>query len=427
MFSKVHKKLTFLCIGLIVSVLTIMSLIYLIVSERNLKESHLFSFQNDTNTIMTNISRYEIMTPYWFNVLEFNEKYMVSIYDNNIPLWICNRFQDPQRDALFEETYKEYMTRYQNYYEGSYWNSYPATFSFTSKITKQTYFSYFNIIEKENTKLTVFVLYPLHNLERQIINQRFYFLLIDLIAIFILSHLAYFLTLKILNPIEENRKEQSRFIASASHELRTPLAVILSSSNACRRANEQERDIFLHTIETEGIRMSRLITDMLTLAKADSLVWSINKVPVDLDTLLLNSYESFESLTQEKNIDLRIILPDESIPPCHCDADRISQVMAVFLYNALSYTPSGGYIHIILTVSDKYAQIQVKDSGIGIPDEEKNRIFERFYRVDSSHNEKEHFGLGLCIAAEIIQAHHGSIKIKDTPGGGSTFLCKLPL
>lgn len=185
-------------------------------------------------------------------------------------------------------------------------------------------------------------------------------------------------------------------------------------------------------MEKESARMARLIEDMLTLASADSHSFSIRKETAELDTLLLDSFEAFESMARQQGILLRIQLPEDPLPACVCDGQRIAQVIAILLNNALSYhrkadSPSDErWVCLSLNHADGWFLLTVADNGPGIPDGEKKRIFERFYRTDPSRGKKEHFGLGLCIAKEITDAHGGYLQVKDTAGGGSTFLLKLP-
>ena len=173
--------------------------------------------------------------------------------------------------------------------------------------------------------------------------------------------------------------------------------------------------------------MSRLINDMLTLSGTDSSHFTIQKTDVELDTLLLSAYEKFESLAREKEISLHISLPDALIPPCPCDQGRMEQVLSILIDNALSYTPSGGKISLSLQSSSNQLMLRVADTGMGISDSEKKAVFDRFYRCDKSHKDKNHFGLGLCIAQEIIHLHKGRLWVEDTPGGGATFVIVLGL
>ena len=188
-----------------------------------------------------------------------------------------------------------------------------------------------------------------------------------------------------------------------------------------KQASQEEAAHFAETIETEGKRMGRLIEDMLALSGTDSSRFAIHQTPVELDTLLLSAYEKFEPLARKKNISISISLPDEMIPPCPLDKERIEQVLSILLDNAISYTPEEGKISLSLQASNDKLLLQVKDNGIGIPDAEKEAVFDRFYRCDQSHKDKSHFGLGLCIAQEIIHMHKGKIFVTDTPGGGAAF------
>ena len=158
---------------------------------------------------------------------------------------------------------------------------------------------------------------------------------------------------------------------------------------------------------------------MLALANADNKSWSILKSPCELDTLILDTYEKYEPLLREKKISIEAVLPEEVLSPCKCDSSRISQVLGILLDNSASYVPAGGKVWIGVEEKEKYFKLYVKDNGPGIPDERKESVFLRFYRADSSRKDKQHFGLGLCIAKEIVTLHHGSIKVF----GKSAFFC----
>ena len=221
---------------------------------------------------------------------------------------------------------------------------------------------------------------------------------------------------KMIRPLETSRKKQTEFIASASHELRSPLAVIQSSVSAMDNAPGEETQHFISVIQKECSRMARLINDMLSLANADNHSWNLLTSPCELDTLLLETYEKYEPLANSKNLHLNIRLPEEPLPPCRCDASRVSQILAVLLDNALSYVPENGQITLSVRKENSFFFLTVTDNGPGIPDSAKEAVFQRFYRADASRHDKQHFGLGLCIAKEITLLHHGTISVTDTPG-----------
>lgn len=424
MFQKVRFRLASLCAGITIFILLAMSLGYLYISERNLRTNSYVSFRNDMNTLVSNLEQQTVITHEWLNKIEDNGKYQIHIIDNGVPFLFNERSTEEQQQIF--KTAMEYYNRNFETGSASSYTSIHTEFRFSSTGTgKNDYYACVVTSERNSGIFQVVILASMAPLLRQIHTQRILFFLLDVLAAAALSLFAWYFTRLILNPLEENQRRQTQFIASASHELRTPLAVILSCASAAERASDQERLHFLDSIQSEGLRMSRLVDDMLLLTSADNHNWTIKKIPAELDTLMLNTFEAFEPMASRKSIDLSVSLPDTAVPPFSCDPERISQVLSILVHNALSYTPKGGQVGLALLWEGKNMRLSVTDNGIGIPDEEKSRIFERFYRADCSRSKKEHFGLGLCIASEIVKAHHGQILVSDTPGGGSTFTIVL--
>ena len=173
--------------------------------------------------------------------------------------------------------------------------------------------------------------------------------------------------------------------------------------------------------------MKRLINDMFTLASLDNGAISIHKESTFITNLLIDCYEKFDVLASQKQIRIDFTLPDTLVPEVNCDPERISQVFMILLDNAITYTPQGGAIRISVLSRANAVMISVSDSGPGIPDESKENIFRRFYRCDNSRTDKNHFGLGLSIAKEIIDLHSGTISVTDSRLGGAEFAVLLPL
>lgn len=230
-----------------------------------------------------------------------------------------------------------------------------------------------------------------------------------------------------LTPVEESQKKQSQFIAAASHELRSPLAV-LRSAVAAISSSPQKKDTLLPLIDSECARMSRLIDDMLFLASSDAKSWNVDKKEVDMDTLLIDLFESFQPVCKEKGISLHLSLPDQTLPIIIGDPQRIRQLLMIFLDNALQYTPAGRSIYVRAQINPKKKLLilQVEDEGCGISPEHKPYIFDRFYQADSARSDKQHVGLGLSIARELTLLHHGTVSLSDGSEGGSCFSVTLP-
>ncbi len=243
-----------------------------------------------------------------------------------------------------------------------------------------------------------------------------------LVSVLLLSLVGIKLIDRALRPAVESRRRQTEFIAAASHELRTPLTVI--QANTATIASMPERTVAaVETIANECSRMARLISDMLLLASADAKSWPVTLAPMEIDTMLLNAYEAYLPVCAKRGFHLELKLPETPLPRIKGDAERLSQVLGILLDNALDYGENADNKTIGLsTYADKNKLIiDVIDHGIGISDDQKQQIFERFYRGDRARNAKRHFGLGLAIAKELIALHEGEITVLDTSGEGSTF------
>lgn len=430
MLKKVHRRLTLLCAGVTIFILLIMTFLFLYVSESSLKKSQYLSFQRDMSTLAANFEQQTVISHEWLSKIEKNSSYLLFVIDNGIPFQFNNRTKREEKTRLMEAALSYYEGHFAVDRASSDYGSYHFEFEFPMDNKQKYYACIATFPHDNNTTTQLLVLSSIENQQKQISRQRLLFLLINFVSAIALFLFSWFFTKKLLLPIEKNRLEQLQFVSSASHELRTPLAVILSCTEAYKKAPLEDKDGFLSTIQSEGIRMSKLVDDMLLLSRADSCRFDITLEQTEPDTLLLNSYEAFEPMAKNKNISMSIHLPEEAVPPCLLDASRFSQVIAILLHNAISYTPNGGKISLSLAFLSGHPNtliVSVADNGIGISDEEKENIFKRFYRLEKSHSSKEHFGLGLCIAAEIVAAFNGSIQVDDTKNGGSTFTVTIPV
>jgi signal transduction histidine kinase len=228
-----------------------------------------------------------------------------------------------------------------------------------------------------------------------------------------------------LAPAVESRRRQTQFIAAASHELRSPLAVI--SANLATLPEESQKSPAVEVALAECGRMSRLIGDLLLLASADAGAWTIRLKPVEADTLVLEVYEAYLPLCMKNEVSLQVRLSEERPPQIRGDAERLKQVIGILLDNALAYgvTQERRLIELEVTMPKHGVDIRVIDHGPGLSPEQKAHVFDRFYRADESRRDKQHFGLGLSIASELVARNHGTLDVSDTPGGGCSFQIHL--
>ncbi len=216
---------------------------------------------------------------------------------------------------------------------------------------------------------------------------------------------------------------RQRFLADVSHELRTPLTTIRGNVDLMRHMEETDSEI-LDVVQDELMRMTRLVDDLLLLARADSGGLPIQREPVELDNIFLDVYRQVKSIGQP----VEVILKEVDQVCVLGDKDRLKQLILNLVDNALKYTPDGGTVTLSLFKSDGQVEIDISDTGMGIPPEDLPRIFDRFYRVDKARSRKlGGSGLGLSIAQWIARAHGGDVNVTSTVGQGSTFRITLPV
>ena len=255
-----------------------------------------------------------------------------------------------------------------------------------------------------------------------------HYFLIWLIVLITVLFVSIRIIRQAIKPAEKTMQSQKNFIAAVSHELKTPLAVILSATDTIEASPDCNTDIRNHAslIEAEISRMTRLIQDLLLLSSIDAGNWMSHKTEINVDTLLVSLYDKFVNICNQKSIDLQIKMPEESFPALISDEDRLNQIISILLDNAISYSPEHSVILLDAAIRKNCLAISIVDHGIGISDEDKKHIFDRFYRCDKSRTKKGHYGLGLSVANELISLLAGKIYLDDTPGGGCTFTVVVP-
>ena len=240
--------------------------------------------------------------------------------------------------------------------------------------------------------------------------------------------------LVVLHDVTEHHRNEARrkeFVANVSHELRTPLTNVRSYAETLRSAAgdippEMEAS-FLDIIITETDRMTNIVQDLLTLSRLDAgnaeMVLSRFSFAEAIASVVRSS-----ALNAKQRQHTLVYEPEESLPLIVGDRNRLEQVMMNIVGNAIKYTPDGGFIRVTAGTLPDTVWMEVSDNGIGIPEKDRERIFERFYRVDKARSrESGGTGLGLSIAREIVQRHHGTLALADHEGPGTTIRLTLPI
>lgn len=250
----------------------------------------------------------------------------------------------------------------------------------------------------------------------------FFSVLIGIGGSLALFGISYLLSRWLVAPVEQAFQKQKQFISDASHELKTPLTVI--SANTELLEKEIGDNKWLSYIQSETKRMNILVHELLTLARLENPNTKVPFQEFSLSDACISVLLPFESVAFEKGIQLDFSIPDSIL--LHGKEEHIKQVVSIFMDNAIEHTASGGQIKVTLTVNSCKVLLTVANTGESIPKEEQDKIFDRFYRSDTSRNRSSgHYGLGLSIAKAIATEHQGTLYVK-CENGWNSFYMELP-
>lgn len=253
------------------------------------------------------------------------------------------------------------------------------------------------------------------------------FITIGSVSLILLLLISIYLTNRTIKPIKEAFEKQKQFIANASHELKTPLAIIKTNNSLVlsnKSATVESQGKWLNYIDNQIERMSELLDEMLTLAKLDTNKELKEFAEFDFSKLVNSILLTFEAVIFENRIELEAnILKDIKLKG---DKESIKRVVIILLDNAIKYTNKNGKINVDLVQEKNKIKLKVNNTGEGINKEDLEKIFERFYRVDSSRaRETGGYGLGLSIAKSIVDSHKGKIYAESNLGKDTTFIIEM--
>lgn len=251
---------------------------------------------------------------------------------------------------------------------------------------------------------------------------------LGIVALLLATVLGHILSGRAMVPLREAYEKQRQFAADASHELRTPLAVVMASADLLENDPSITSPFLKQVIadvRDEVKKMTRLVSDLLLVARSDNKVLKLKLQKFDAAELLSQTARLMQPLADKKHIALDIRNCDAHV--IQADEQKIKQLMLILVDNAVKYTPDGGEVHVGFEKAPQgHVRFFVQDTGIGIAKEDQRRIFDRFYRVDKARSrEMGGNGLGLSIAQEIVNLHQGSIEVASMLGKGTRFTVEL--
>lgn len=394
-------------------------------SEAQYRQVNEASFLNDVASITNKLQTEESVSSAWLARTETDERYIIAVESNGSPFHFRGAWTPASpREALVAKAREEARKA-----GGMDYGAKPAERGQVNLMSMRgsggdLYRCAVALVPMEENWFSLTVLGDLSPEKAVIAGQRLLYGGISLAVLGTLALFSWWFSGKAVRPAAESMKKQKEFIAAASHELRTPLTVIRTSVSAMGVKPEKNARL-MKNIEDECGQMARLVDDMLLLANMDAKSWTMRHSEVELDTVLIDVTERFRELAQNQGFRLTLGLPEEMLPVIHGDVDRLTQILSILLSNAIDYAGQSGEIRVEAAAVLPGVQIDVIDHGKGIPAQERERVFDRFYRADKSRTGKKHFGLGLSIAWELAQMHGGTLTLLETPGGGCTFRLTL--
>ncbi len=236
------------------------------------------------------------------------------------------------------------------------------------------------------------------------------------------------ITLSDVTKEKEIEQMKTDFVSSVSHELRTPLTSIMGFSKTIlmgKNIDDETRKEFTEIIYKESKRLSNLIEDVLSISRIESGRANYELIETDLEPIIQEVFTIYSPQAEKKKISISCQLA-EDLPKVMADRDAIHQIAVNLIGNAIKFTPENGEIILSLYTDDKDLLLSIKDNGLGIPQKDQDRIFNKFYRVHRPGKEIQGTGLGLSIVKQIIDAHNGSVKLISEEGKGTEFIVSFP-
>jgi two-component system, OmpR family, sensor histidine kinase BaeS len=228
--------------------------------------------------------------------------------------------------------------------------------------------------------------------------------------------------------LEKNEQTRRQWVADISHELRTPLAILRGEIEALQDGVRQPTPESINSLHGEALRLGRLVEDLYQLSLSDLGALTYHKEELDLAVVLTAALAHYRPELTGKRIALTAEIPRAGAAVVFGDPERLHQLFANLLDNAVKYTDQGGKLEVRLTCRDHEATIDLADSAPGVPESELERLFDRLYRVESSRSrDAGGAGLGLAICRNIVLAHTGTITAHPSPLGGVLIRIALPL
>ena len=412
MIAALRRKLTLLLAGVLCAVVLCTALAALLVAERQMEGNEWVRLTAQVERIAQDVRMNGILKAPELAKIEAADGLIISIADGGGPI--------PFRGGWQSATGREVLISRAIAAAGGAAGDWQGTIMGDHG---ERYLAAVCQINDYRNARTVAVLRDMSEADAQRHVQRLRYGGIALSALAGMALFCWFSTGWAVQPIRDAHEKQNRFVSAASHELRTPLQVICFSAEALK-LNPPDPTPFIEQILKESAHMSHLAEDMLLLTATPEQV--AEGYPVEIGPLIRSAVECYAAAAAQKGVHLSARLPQEALPLVEGNEAMLRRAVNALTDNAVCYTPAGGHVTLRAERRGGEVAIAVEDDGPGIAPEHRKRIFERFYRVETSRTDRTHSGLGLSVARSIAASHGGKVIYSPVKPHGSRFCIVLP-
>ena len=413
MIHTLRRKLALLLIAVIATVIICTTAAALVVSERQFNSNERARLDVQVSQLVQDVRMNGIIQAPQLSKLEVANGLVISIMEEGVPIPFRGGWQPrTDREALIScalASAPEVSENWEGTIAGEHGERYLAAIRQINKYRKVR---------------TVIVLQDMKKADSQQLTQRLIYAGIAVMALILSAFFCWQFTGWVTNPIKEAHEKQNQFVSAASHDLRSPLQVMRTNTEALK-LNPPNATFFIDQILNEVSHMSRLSEDLLALTAVPDQSMLVGN-PVEVAEITRNAIEYYSAAADKKEIKLSLNSSIASLPLLEGNEAMLQRAVNILVDNAICYTPQGGHVIVSTSLQGRNIVISVQDDGLGIAPEHQARIFERFYRVEQSRTDREHSGLGLSIAKQILAYHDGQLAYKPVKPHGSIFCMILP-
>lgn len=425
MIQKTRKKLTLIYWSMSAILFIAILAVFIYMNYKKAVQGEEYFFESRINLIAQQVAYTRDLQPDFFQHLQ--DRNQLYVYSQTEHKWYSSPQSEDGKDKL-QKAVTDFMAQPENQtYSIISYLPFNLEYSSTNTSFQHSYFGIQVEFETINhNKNTLLIFYDVSGKFISTGELVIYFFT-GLSGLLILLLLCRFFVLLATKPVVQGIQQQNEFIASASHELKSPIAVIQLNAETIPTVDPETGTHLLNTIIEQCHHLTKLIQNMLLLASSDAHHFTVKPEAIEIDHFFISIFEQYYPYCLQHGHQLSLTLEDTLPQKIQGDKTLLTQVMGILIDNAVSYSIPDSPIHLSVSPVHGTLKVSLENQSPLLTDEQKEKLFNRFYQVDSSQSAPNHSGLGLSIAKEIIEAHHGQIYLESTQNDLFIITFRIPL